>query len=86
VAEVLGPLHPDLVEVADAFRKLQDARYRADYDHEFEITRGDAALLLESAADAIERVRRLRRDGEASLQLFLRLMVGAVKIARTRAV
>jgi hypothetical protein len=40
--------------------------------------------LVESAADGIARIRRLRQDDDPSFQLFLRLMVGAVRIARAR--
>lgn len=84
LAGVLGTPHADVVRVADAFITLQDARNRADYDHDFEITRGDAAQLVATAADAVERVQRLVDSGEPSFQRFLRLMVGAVKIAKIR--
>jgi len=82
---VLGQPHPDLVAVAREFRNLQLERYRADYQHDYHIERPKAAMLVASAAEAIRLARRLRRDGDPSFQRFLRLMVGAVKIARTRA-
>jgi hypothetical protein len=84
IAGVLDRPHPDLISVARSFRNLQEARQQADYDHDYDLTRQSALLLIEEAADAIAKVRRLRRDGDPSLRLFLRLMVGAVKIAKSR--
>lgn len=85
IAGVLDRPHPDLVSTARSFRHLQEARHKADYDHDYDLSRRSALLLIEEAADAIERLRRLRRDGDPSLRLFLRLMVGAVRIAKSRA-
>jgi hypothetical protein len=61
-----------------------EARHRADYDYELDITRQEAVRIVQDAEGAVARVRRLWRAGDPSLQLFLRLMVGAVKIAKTR--
>jgi hypothetical protein len=85
VATVLDQPHPDLVAVARQFRNLQAARYGADYQHDYDLPPAKAVTLVDSAAEAISLARRLRRDGDRSFQMFLKLMVGAVKIARTRA-
>lgn len=84
LAVVLGAPHPDLIRVADAFVTLQEARHRADYDHEYEVKRRDTLLLIETARDAVERLRKLRDTDDPSLRRFLKLMVGAVKIAKNR--
>jgi hypothetical protein len=84
LADVLGPPHPHLLAVAEHFCNLQDARYLADYEHAYHLSRPHAAEFVDSAVEAIELARRLRQDGDATFQRFLRLMVGAVKIARTR--
>lgn len=84
VSGVLDQPHTDLVWVAEQFRALQVARHRADYDHGYDLRREDATNLLHRATDAVARLRRLRQDGDPSLLLFLKLMVGAVKIARSR--
>lgn len=84
IADVLDQSHPDLASIATSFLLLQGARHRADYDHRYDLTRHEAVRLVEDAANAIERLRRLRRDGDPSVRLFLRLMVGAVRIAKSR--
>jgi hypothetical protein len=85
IAGVLDGPHADLTSVVRSFRSLQEARHQADYVHDYDLSRPNAMLLVDEAADAIARVRRLRRDGDRSLQLFLRLMIGAVRIAKSRA-
>lgn len=84
VASVLDCPHPDLVRVAEALQIMQHARHRADYDHRFDLTRQEAVKIVRQAEEAVARVRRLWQDGDPSLLLFLRLMVGAVRIAKTR--
>jgi hypothetical protein len=37
VAGVLDQPHQDLISIARSFRHLQEARYRADYDHDYEL-------------------------------------------------
>lgn len=81
---MLGTPHTDLVRVASAFLKLQRNRHQADYDHDYDIKRPDAVLLVDTAADAVERLRLLQKNGEPSYQRFMRLMVGGVKIAQVR--
>lgn len=84
VASVLGSPHRDLADLAHTFIALQDQRYGADYDHEYAISRSAALTHIDGAVDAVETARRLARAGDRSYQRFLRLMVGSVKIARTR--
>jgi hypothetical protein len=73
VAAVLGTPHPNLRAVAEHFCNLQDARYLADYEHVYHLSRLRAAKFVDSAAEAIRLARRLRRDGDPSFQRFLRL-------------
>ena len=84
IAPVLGNPHPDLKRVADAFVTLQSARQLADYDHNYNVTRREARYYVEQAREAIRTARRLRDTEEVSYQRFLRLMVGAVEIAKNR--
>lgn len=84
VAPVLGSPHTDLVRVAEAFLSLQEARHRADYDHTYGLRRRDALLLVADAEDAINRARKLRDRADASYRRSLKLMIGAVKIAKNR--
>lgn len=84
VAPVLGSLHQDLEYIAETFVLLQKERHRADYDHDYEVDRPAAVSLIEDAEDAIARARRLDQGGDRSYRRFLKLMVGAVRIARTR--
>lgn len=76
--------HPDLVRVAGAFLRLQAARHEADYDHTYDVKRSDARLLIATAGDAIRRIDSLEQRDDPSYRQFLRLMVGAVKIAKSR--
>lgn len=85
VAPVLGSPHQDLEYIAETFVRLQKERHRADYDHDYQLDRSAAGFLIDDAEDAIERARRLDRSGDRSYRRFLKLMVGAVRIARTRA-
>jgi hypothetical protein len=74
----------DLLRVADAFIGLQAAREKADYDHQFGISRAEAIQFAGTALDAIERADRMWNEEEPSYMLFLKLMVGAVRIAKNR--
>jgi hypothetical protein len=84
VASVLGSPHQDLARLVDLFVALQSERYRADYDHEYSITRSAALSLIDDAGDAIDTARRLAMARDGSYQRFLKLMLGSVKIARMR--
>ena len=65
VAALLGdsstsvPVPAELVDVADAFRKLHEARQRADYDHQFGVTKVDTMMLVDAAATAIDTWRAM---------------------------
>jgi uncharacterized protein (UPF0332 family) len=74
----------DLRRIANAFVGLQEAREKADYDHQFDVRRAEALEIAHTAADAIERADRLWSAEESSYMLFLKLMVGAVRIAKNR--
>lgn len=84
LATALGTPSPELVRVAEAFVALQSARHDCDYNHEYDIKRADTLSWIATARDAVSTVRRLQAAGDASLQRFLRLMVGAVRIAKVR--
>lgn len=70
--------------VAEAFVALLSARHDADYNHDYDIKRADALSWIATARDAVDTVRRLRAADDASFRRFLKLMVGAVRIARSR--
>lgn len=84
IQAIAVPTHVDLLRVADAFLTLQAARHDADYNHAYDIKRLEARLLIDTARDAIERLRRLAAADDESYRQFLKLMVGAVKIAKGR--
>lgn len=84
ISPVLGDVHSDVVRVAEAFVALQEARERADYDHNYDVRRRDARYYVAQARDAVATARRLYQDQEPSYVRFLRLMVGAVGIAKER--
>src|SRR5215475_1425004 len=82
VAGVLLQPAPDLQRLADAFVSLQWARKQADYDHGFDVSQAEALEIADTAADALERGDRMWYGNEPSYLLFLRRMIGAVKIAK----
>jgi hypothetical protein len=84
VASVIGKAHPSLKELADTFVELQKERNHADYDHESVFDPLMALDIVFQAALAIALARQLADSRDPSYLRFLRLMVGAVKIARTR--
>jgi hypothetical protein len=53
------PVPADLVSVAHAFRRMHDARQRADYDHQFGVTKADTMTLVDAAATAIDTWRAM---------------------------
>ncbi len=83
LASVLGPVDQRLARVAEAFVTLHEERERADYDHEYDIKRRDALLLIATAREAVDTVRLLRKESEVSFTRFVKLMV-AVKTAKKR--
>jgi hypothetical protein len=84
IAGVLLEPAPDLLQVADAFVDLQELRERADYDYAFDVSRAVAMDSANLAEDAIGRARDMWNAEDDSYLLFLRLMIGAVKIAKNR--
>jgi uncharacterized protein (UPF0332 family) len=84
VAGVLLRPAPDLRRVAEAFVSLQRSREDADYDHQGDVSRAVALEAADSAADAIDRADQLWNAEDESYLLFLRLMIGAVRIAKSR--
>lgn len=84
VASVLGTPHQDLKAMADLFVALQDDRYRADYDHESAFDPLMAFDRIVKATLAINWARQRWDARDPSYLRFLRLMVGAVKIAKAR--
>lgn len=84
IRAIMPDPHADLQRVADGFLALQAARHDADYDHTYDIKRSDALLLIGTARDAIDRLQSLAANEEPSYRQFLKLMVGSVKIAKSR--
>lgn len=74
----------DLVRIADAVVTLQDQRHLADYDDSFDLDKAGALSALQLSRDAVSRSRSLLADAEPTYAVFLRLMTGAVKVARNR--
>jgi hypothetical protein len=84
IAGVLPRTCPDLRRIAEAFESLQALRERADYDYQFDVSRAVALEAANTAADVTARANNLWDQQEESYLLFLRLMVGAVRIAKNR--
>jgi uncharacterized protein (UPF0332 family) len=55
----------NLMDVADAFVELQDARHKADYDNAIVLTRLEAVKLIERAESAFRHWRVVRGTREA---------------------
>lgn len=64
----------DLLAVANTFQSLQDARHAADYDLVAALSRGAAALRVQSAEAAFVAWRRVRASDEANVFLVALLM------------
>lgn len=81
-APVLTP-SPRLLALCGLFAGLQDARHQADYDHSYRLTLYEARGLVRQAETAVSDATA-RRSNDASYQLFLRLALGSVRIAKSR--
>lgn len=81
---VLAPTSGDVTLVADAFVALQDARELADYDDTYDVSRRLALGHVDTARDAVERSQGMVGRGDPSYLLFLRLMIGGVRVAKRR--
>jgi hypothetical protein len=64
------PLSPALVDVANAFVQLQQARHEADYDLSRRIARDDVQELLEVADQAFQSLGSIGKK-ESQRRLFL---------------
>jgi len=84
IAGVLLRPAPNLVRVGNTFVNLQERREQADYDYAFGVSRAVAVDSANLAEDAIGRARDMWNAEDESYLLFLRLMIGAVKIAKNR--
>lgn len=73
---------PALVAVAETFGVLYEARQRADYDHQFEVTRTEALRLVDAAASAIHTWRAMPDSYHSDVFLAL---LGGPRPARDRA-
>ncbi len=74
---------PQLLALCQLFAGLQDARHKADYDHDYQLTLYEARSLVKQAERALSIAETMRAI-DASYALFLRLALGAVKIAKQR--
>lgn len=81
---VLLPVDARLDGVARDFLLLQAAREQADYDDDFDVDKATALVHVTQARRAVRISRELQAAAEPSYRLFLRLMVGAVGIAKQR--
>ncbi len=50
--------NPDLTDVANAFKDLQEQREKADYDHEADFTRPGTHARIQQAHRAIRMLRK----------------------------
>jgi hypothetical protein len=83
-AAALGQPSPGLTQVADTFVDLQELRELADYDYSYDVSRSVAMDAAQQASDALERAWDMWKNDDESYLRFLRLMVGAVRIAKNR--
>lgn len=81
---VVLPPSPRMAAFCSAFVRLQDARHQADYNHDYDLTSADARVLVKLAERTVDDAVRMRRTRDASYERFLRLAIGAVKIAKNR--
>lgn len=65
-----------------AFGELQDARHSADYDHDYDVAFNEVFRIVTLAHRSLLRSEAMGAD--ESYRLFLRLALGAVRIARQR--
>lgn len=72
----------DLVDVANAFVALQNARHEADYDLTAWYSRATARLLVGRSESAFHALQRLQHD--PTYGLFLLLLLTGEEIARPR--
>jgi hypothetical protein len=63
----------DLVDVADAFRELQEARHRADCDPTYRLKRSDALFHIALAEAAIAQFMKAERAERLALMAHLLL-------------
>lgn len=72
---ILDPLKTseDLIELAEYFRVLYDARNLADYDHAAHFSRPGVLSLIQQAQGGLDALRRLASS--ADLQAFSVLIV-----------
>jgi hypothetical protein len=63
------PVPDALSDIADAFAVLQEARHRADYKIDYQLTRIDAAALVDRAVAAIQNWGSVRSEPVAMLYL-----------------
>ena len=82
--EVFDSASPRLRFLADAYVELQDARELADYDSTYDVSKPVAVKHVQTARQAVVTARYLSATRDPSYVLFLRLMVGSVKVARKR--
>ena len=64
----------DVMDIATIFPQLQEARFGADYDHHWEITKAAALSWVQLSRAAIERLGRLTSARSAEVQAFLGLI------------
>lgn len=84
IATVLATPSDSLRQVVTTFADLQQQRERADYDYGFAVSRPVALQAAAAAEEAIEKAKQMWERQDGSYLRFLRLMVGAVRIAKNR--
>lgn len=84
LADVIGAAGSRLERLAQNFIDLQTARHAADYDDFAQVSRALSLAWVAAARGSLETSMELWTDRERSYVRFLRLGLGAVKIAKSR--
>lgn len=80
---ITTPAGRDTIRVAQTFVNLQDARHRADYDHDAAFGRSQVRLLIKSSQQVVDLLPSL--SGDPHFELYLRLLLdGPGLIRRSR--
>lgn len=75
----------DTARLAEDFVELQRARHRADYDDEFSLSKNRVLGHLVQSGSILRLNIELGESGDPDYLRFLRLGLGASKIAKERA-
>lgn len=84
LASALAPVDTRLADLAQNFVDLQSARHSADYDDFYPVSKAAVLTYVEAARRAVDAADALYAESEASYLRFLGLVIGGVKVAKSR--